>query len=102
MGNDEEDITSYLPNISSVGFITAGRAPDAGFSLGPALNGADALRGAVTITLDPSANDAFWAQYLNVDWNNDGDIDTNDKPSGEAFFGIYRGNDRTLHIREGF
>lgn len=102
MGNDEEDITSYLPNISSVGFITAGRAPDAGFSLGPALNGADALRGAVTITLDPSANDAFWAQYLNVDWNNDGDIDTNDKPSAEAFFGIYRGNDRTLHIREGF
>ena len=101
-GNDEQDITSYLPGISSTGVLSAGKSPDTMINLGPAMQNGVALRGAVRITLEPAATGADWAGYLNIDWDGDGDIDTNDKPSGEAFFGIYRGNDRTIHIREGY
>jgi MSHA biogenesis protein MshQ len=38
-----------------------------------------------------------WLQY---DWDADGSLD--DDPSGIATFGIYRGNDRTIHWREVF
>ncbi|MDY6927831.1 MAG: LamG domain-containing protein [Pseudomonadota bacterium] len=101
-GNDEQDITSYLPGISSTGVLSAGKSPDTMINLGPAMQNGIALRGAVKLTLEPAASGADWAGYLNIDWDGDGDIDTNDKPSGEAFFGIYRGNDRTIHIREGY
>lgn len=101
-GNDEQDITSYLPGISSTGVLSAGKSPDTMINLGPAMQNGIALRGAVRLTLEPAASGADWAGYLNIDWDGDGDIDTNDKPSGEAFFGIYRGNDRTIHIREGY
>ncbi|PRO74550.1 hypothetical protein C6Y40_05425 [Alteromonas alba] len=101
-GNDEQDITSHLPGISSTGVLSAGKSPDSMINLGPAMQNGVALRGAVRITLEPAASGADWAGYLNIDWDGDGDIDTDDKPSGEAFFGIYRGNDRTIHIREGY
>ena len=101
-GNDEQDITSHLPGISSTGVLSAGKSPDTMINLGPAMQNGVALRGAVRITLEPAATGADWAGYLNIDWDGDGDIDTDDKPSGEAFFGIYRGNDRTIHIREGY
>ena len=101
-GNDEQDITSHLPGISSTGVLSAGKSPDSMINLGPAMQNGVALRGAVRITLEPGATGADWAGYLNIDWDGDGDIDTDDKPSGEAFFGIYRGNDRTIHIREGY
>ena len=101
-GNDEQDITSYLPGISSTGVLSAGKSPDTMINLGPAMQNGIALRGAVRLTLEPAASGADWAGYLNIDWDGDGDIDTDDKPSGEAFFGIYRGNDRTIHIREGY
>ena len=102
MGNDEQDLRAYLPAISSSGTLVEGKSPSTMITLGPALNNGVALRGAVQITLEPAASGADWAQYLNIDWDGDGDIDSDDKPSAEAFFGIYRGNDRTLHMREGF
>jgi len=38
--------------------------------------------------------------YLNIDWNDDGVIDTNDKVSSTIIFGRYRGNDRIIYKRE--
>lgn len=43
-----------------------------------------------------------WADYLNIDWDGDGDIDANDTPSAAISFGLYRGNDRVIHWREVF
>ncbi|MCP5010281.1 MAG: hypothetical protein GY942_09905, partial [Aestuariibacter sp.] len=54
------------------------------------------------IRLDPAAPGANWANHLNIDWDGDGDIDADDSPSADLFFGIYRGNDRTIHMREGY
>lgn len=102
MGNDEQDVTAHLPSISSFGTLSAGKSPDSMIQVGPAMLNGVALRGAVRLTLEPAAAGAYWAEYLNIDWDGDGDIDTDDKPTGEAFFGIYRGNDRTIHIREGY
>ncbi|GGF82923.1 hypothetical protein GCM10011338_39000 [Alteromonas lipolytica] len=100
MGSDEQDVSAYLQSITSSGVITGGVSPDDMINLGPAMNNGVALRGAVRLTLEPAASGANWSTYLNVDWDGDGDIDDDDKPAAEAFFGIYRGNDKTIHIRE--
>ena len=71
-------------------------------AVGPAMSNGEAVRGSVRIRLDPAAPGANWANHLNIDWNGDGDIDTDDSPSADLFFGIYRGNDRTIHMREGY
>jgi MSHA biogenesis protein MshQ len=41
-------------------------------------------------------------QFLNFDWDNDGDIDQDDYPFALVSFGIFRGNDRIIHWREVF
>lgn len=102
MGNDEQDLTSSIPSLSSTGVLSTGKAPTGVISIGPAVSGGTALRGSVRVSLEPGAAGADWADYLNVDWDGDGDIDGDDKPTAEAFFGIYRGSDRTIHLREGY
>ncbi|OFI32216.1 hypothetical protein BFC17_08335 [Alteromonas lipolytica] len=102
VGTDESDVSAYLPTVNGYGTLVSGKSPAAALSLGPAMNNGVALRGAVRLTLEPAASGATWSQYLNIDWDGDGDIDDDDKPAAEAFFGIYRGNDRTIHMREGF
>jgi MSHA biogenesis protein MshQ len=38
--------------------------------------------------------------YLNIDWNEDGAIDSNDRASANVILGTYRGNDRIIYKRE--
>ena len=102
VGEFEQDITGFLNDTSSSGFLNAGLSDETDILLGPPLNGAgEAIRGSVTVTLNPGTS-APWESYLNIDWNNDGIINNSDAPSGIATFGIYRGNDRTIHWREVF
>lgn len=101
-GSDESDLTALLTGIVSVGTLSGGVSPSSAIAIGPAVSNGVALRGAVQLSLEPSASGVDWPSYLNVDWNGDGSIDNDDKPSAEAFFGIHRGNDRTIHMREGY
>lgn len=102
VGEFEEDITALLGETNSTGILSAGLSDEGDLNLGPPLNGSDeGVRGSVTVTLNPSTS-AAWSEFLNIDWNLDGTIDNSDAPSGIATFGIYRGNDRTIHWREVF
>jgi MSHA biogenesis protein MshQ len=67
----------------------------------PVLAG-EAVSGSVIVTLVPQTTSGAWNDYLNIDWDLDGDIDSDDSPSSIATFGIYRGNDRIIHWREVF
>lgn len=101
-GQFEQDITALLDQTSSTGILIAGLSDDTDLNLGPPLNGSgEGIRGSVIVTLNPSSS-ATWSDFLNIDWNLDGAIDNLDTPSGIATFGIYRGNDRTIHWREVF
>ncbi len=102
VGQDEQDLTSILTGIVSTGNLINGKSNNSGIAIGPAVSNGIPLRGAVRLSLNPEAAGAQWASYLNVDWDNDGDIDGDDNPPANVFFGLYRGNDRTIHMREGF
>ncbi|MEC7825835.1 MAG: DUF6701 domain-containing protein, partial [Pseudomonadota bacterium] len=101
-GNDEQDLTGLLSGIAGSGTLTNGESANGVIAVGPAMSNGVAVRGSVRIRLDPAAPGANWANHLNIDWDGDGDIDADDSPSADLFFGIYRGNDRTIHMREGF
>ncbi|WP_034475045.1 DUF6701 domain-containing protein [Aestuariibacter salexigens] len=58
--------------------------------------------GTVRVSLVEDATDAFWSEFLNDDWDDDGDIDSDDFPSANVSFGLFRGNDRVIHWREVF
>ncbi len=49
-----------------------------------------------------SFSSRHWSHYLNYDGSGDGVIASDDKPSVDMNFGIYRGNEQTLHWREVF
>lgn len=101
-GEFEHNIISLLSPTSASGTLQSGLSDSSDFSLGPPVNASgEALRGTVTVGLSP-ATGAPWSSYLNIDWNQDGTIDSNDSPIGIATFGILRGNDRTIHWRETF
>ena len=101
-GEFEHNIISLLSPTSASGTLQSGLSDSSDFSLGPPVNASgEALRGSVTVGLSP-ATGAPWSSYLNIDWNQDGTIDSNDSPIGIATFGILRGNDRTIHWRETF
>ncbi len=102
IGNDEQDITGLLSGIAGSGTLTNGESANGVIAVGPAMSNGVAVRGSVRIRLDPTAPGANWANHLNIDWDGDGDIDADDSPSADLFFGIYRGNDRTIHMREGY
>ena len=101
-GEFESDITALLSSTSISGSLTSGQSATDTFLLGPALSDGVAQRGTVAVSLEPGAGNPSWANFLNIDWNLDGQIDVNDKPSASVSFGHYRGNDRTLNWREQF
>jgi MSHA biogenesis protein MshQ len=80
-------------------FLTEGQSNDNNDLFFTAPNSA----GVLILTLDPSAPGLNnWPDYLNIDWDMDGNIDTNDLPSATVTFGQFRGNDRIIHWREIF
>ncbi|MDM7859134.1 LamG domain-containing protein [Alteromonas sp. ASW11-36] len=102
VGDFESDITSLLNSMSASGTLVDGLSDRTDMQVGPPLdNNGEGVRGTISITLDPTSG-AVWSDYLNVDWNQDGVIDNNDAPTGIVSFGVYRGNDRTIHWREVF
>ncbi|WP_272997879.1 DUF6701 domain-containing protein [Paraglaciecola agarilytica] len=108
------DITGQIdPTVSSGTLIAGEILGNSNFALtGSASGNGPGVAGAVGVTLDPSAGNPAWAQYMNFDWNNDGYICSDltlcpgassiDGPSSILTFGLYRGNDRIIHWREVF
>lgn len=72
---------------------------DAGLSLSAPGIGND---GTVDIVVDLSDATGAGLPWLQYDWPSDGNTDgvPDDNPVGRATFGIYRGNDRIIYIRE--
>ncbi|MFC3095274.1 hypothetical protein DRW07_15570 [Alteromonas sediminis] len=97
----ETDITSLYSTIQSNGVLSLGISDtsDLVFSA-PVDVAGNSLKGRMRLTLEPGVSDETWSEFLNVDWNLDGVINTNDKPSAEVSFGQFRGNDRLLNWRE--
>ena len=59
--------------------------------------------GVLLLTLVPATSVANkWPDYLNIDWDQDGDIDNDDFPSARVTFGQFRGNDRIIQWYEVF
>lgn len=94
----EPNIVGQYSNISSAGTLSNGLSSGSDLLFNPPSAGE---RGSVRIALDPSHVNADWAQYLNIDWNEDGAISISDDfPSAVVSFGLFRGNDRIFHSRE--
>lgn len=96
LGNN--DITNLVGTISSSGLLVNGVAS----GVNDLLFGAPHQQGELLLELQPNPNLPDWADFLNIDWNEDGVIDANDKPAARVSFGLYRGNDRLIHWREVF
>ena len=94
------DITSFVGTVSINGSMVNGVLPVGATSFGPYLSNGTAQSGSFFIELLPVSAGNHWSNHLNYDWDGDGDIDANDNPSANLNFGIYRGNERTLHWRE--
>ncbi len=94
----ESNIVNQYRNITSAGTLNNGMSSGSDLLFNePAGN----ERGSVRISLDPNHASAHWAQYLNVDWNEDGTLErSEDFPSAVVSFGLFRGNDRIFHSRE--
>lgn len=101
-GNDEQDIISYFFGISSIGVLFVGKSLDFMINLGFVMQNGVVLCGVVRIILEFVVMGVDWVGYFNIDWDGDGDIDIDDKLSGEVFFGIYCGNDCIIYIWEGY
>ena len=102
-GNQETDISGLFTDVTVASALNQGRSATGDFPVGPAIDSSGSgQRGTIIITLTPGAAGERWSEYLNIDWNLDGVIDNNDFPGAAVSFGIYRGNERTLHWRERF
>ncbi|WP_137165600.1 LamG domain-containing protein [Salinimonas lutimaris] len=102
-GSQETDISSAFTSLSVTSTLNQGSSADGEFVVGPALDGSgNGQRGTIAVTLIPGAVGERWSEYLNIDWNLDGVIDASDFPKAAVSFGLYRGNERTLHWRERF
>ena len=120
----DNDITGQIDLVTSSGTLIGGEmAGNSNFALtGGASGNGPGIAGAVEVSLDPSAGNPAWAQYMNFDWDHDGFICANvtqcptaddlprvsgspsglDGPSSILTFGLYRGNERIIHWREVF
>lgn len=94
------DLTGLIPSISISSIFDDGILPAEDTDVGPFLSGGEAQSGSFYIEVIPRNVSGHWSNYLNVDWDGDGDIDNDDNPSGNIILGIYNSNDRTLHWRE--
>ncbi|MCD6525955.1 MAG: hypothetical protein J7K75_03060 [Desulfuromonas sp.] len=89
---DELDQTKLLDNDALNDTLSFGIGDDLG--LNPPTGGDDGLLdGSVDITF----NLASTAPWLQFDWDGDG---TNDNPKARATFGIYKGSEKIIYLRE--
>ncbi|WP_100657726.1 LamG domain-containing protein [Alteromonas flava] len=101
-GDMEHNIASLLNSIVATGSLLQGESGSDDFVFQPVVDSNNnPLRGSVLMSLEPISG-AHWTDFLNVDWDQDGDIDSDDKPAAFVTFGIPRDNDRTIHWREQF
>ena len=98
----ERDISSLIGNLTSTGTLSNGISDSLDLRLMPPMITGQAVSGSVLVNLIPQSTNTSWDQHLNIDWDLDGDIDSDDSPSAIATFGIFRGNDRIIHWREVF
>jgi hypothetical protein len=91
------DLTGLVGESSASGFLALGQSDGTDLRLNPPGSG---NTGELQLLLNPSASGALWAEFLNFDWDGDGDIDADDAPSSQVSFGLFRGNDRIFHSRE--
>ena len=93
--NSENDVLGSFTTIASSGTLVNGFSKNTDLTFT-----APDLKSALQVTLHPNVGSPDWAKYLNIDWDGDGDIDADDKPSATINFGIYRGKDRKINFRE--
>ena len=95
LAGSENDITASYTAIQSTGFLASGQSDPNDLRF-PAAN----IRGGLQVTLSALVGSPAWAEHLNYDWNGDGVINGLDMPSASVNFGLFRGNDRKINIRE--
>ena len=102
----ENDISRGISGVDATGIIVGGHSQLNDFVFQPVLSAGNALMGNAFVTLSPLSSSGIsagdWANYLNIDWDGDGDIDSADEPSATIAFGLYRSSDKTIHWREAF
>lgn len=91
------DISALLADTQSAGPLDRGRSQTTDLILSAPGEG---NRGEVSIGLNPDAAGVLWPDHLNIDWDQNGIINSNDFPEATATFGLFRGNDRMIHWRE--
>ncbi|MFC3123031.1 DUF6701 domain-containing protein [Agaribacter flavus] len=96
------DLSASLTAISANGWLSDGVSGDDDLLLSPVIVNGQAQSGSLFLHLIPTSDANHWSQHLNIDWDQDGDIDDDDTPTAAISFGLYRGNDKTIHWREVF
>ncbi|MGQ8366061.1 DUF6701 domain-containing protein [Glaciecola sp. 1036] len=96
------DISQEIASLSATGTLVAGLSDDADMVLSPVIVNGEPVAGALFVQLQPRNVANHWSEFLNIDWDQDGDIDSDDTPTAAVSFGLYRGNDKTIHWREVF
>lgn len=101
-GDPDMDITGLIDDVQAAGtgggFLSFGESNDNNDFLFNVPGSPGELR----LSLNPEAADVSWPDYLNFDWDGDGDIDNDDFPSATVTFGQFRGNDKIIQWREVF
>lgn len=102
IGNDEQDLIGLLLGIVGSGIFINGESVNGVIVVGLVMFNGVVVCGLVCIRLDLVVLGVNWVNYLNIDWDGDGDIDVDDSLLVDLFFGIYCGNDCIIYMCEGF
>ena len=98
----ENDLSAGLTGVTANSTLVRGHSQLNDFVFQPVIVAGTPQVGSAFVTLSPLNSAGDWANYLNIDWDGDGDIDSSDEPSATIAFGLYRANDKTIHWREAF
>ncbi len=96
------NLASRIDGLTSTGNLTFGLSDASDLQIAPVLASGEAVAGSFFLHLVPQNSLEHWSEHLNIDWDQDGDIDDEDTPTAAVSFGLFRGNDKTIHWREVF